>query len=127
MKFGVLLIVGLVAGCGPAAQIGYIDVSKQSRDDITESFNVQIFEGSSPHPRIETYYESLHATSCKNKLWDPPPTKGNALQQLRLKALSLGANAIVNVHFDTQGTDALGTNCWKSVTATGDAVLIDKQ
>jgi hypothetical protein len=28
----------------------------------------------------------VNATSCKNKTWDPPPTRGDATMQLRVSA-----------------------------------------
>ncbi len=64
----------------------------------------------------------IEAYSCKNMAFDPPPSKGNALMQLRLKALDLGANAITDVTFDHQGTDAWGTNCWESIEVSGMAL-----
>ena len=116
-------VVLVLVACGPRSQLDHIDMSKQAPQDVAGSFSVRTYEGSSPHPNVSSFIESIHATSCKNLAWDPPATKGNALQQLRMKAHRLGANAIINVYFDAQGTDAWGTNCWQSITATGDAVV----
>jgi uncharacterized protein YbjQ (UPF0145 family) len=44
------------------------------------------------------------------------------LTQLKLKALDLGADGIIDITFDTRGTDTWGTNCWESVQASGVAV-----
>jgi uncharacterized protein YbjQ (UPF0145 family) len=55
---------------------------------------------------------------------DPPATQGDAMQQLQLRALELKANAVVNVTFDTRGTDTFGTNCWQTVTASGFAATL---
>lgn len=99
-------------------------MSEQNPQEVAASLNVKVYEGSSFTGTVKTYLQSISAFSCKNQAYDPPPTKGDALSQLRLKAARLGANAIVNVYFDTDGTDAWGTNCWKSVTASGDAVVI---
>jgi uncharacterized protein YbjQ (UPF0145 family) len=105
-------------------QLEHMDVSEVSKDEMTAAFKVQVFESDVALANVASYVGSMHATSCKNKVWDPPATKGDALQQLRLKALRAGANALVNVNFDEQGTDVWGTNCWQSVTATGDAVVM---
>ena len=67
----------------------------------------------------------IKAYSCKLLLSDPPASKGDALKQLRLKALEMGANGIVDVTFDSRGTDAFGTNCWESVQVTGVAVKFE--
>ncbi len=87
---------------------------------------VRVSEGTTNTPKIARAIGPVNATSCKNMMTDPPATRGDALRQLRLKALRMGANAVVNVYFDERGTDAWGTNCWESVTATGDAVVIAK-
>lgn len=120
-------VVALLAACGPMPQIEHLDMSEQNKAEIARSMNVQIFEGGTRAPEIEKFLASLDATSCKNLMWEPPATKGNALRQLRLKAYRIGADAVINVYFDTRGTDAWGTNCWESVTATGDAVTLKVQ
>lgn len=89
----------------------------------TEGLQVQIFtvDGKS-HPKVKTYLGDIVAYSCKHLMWDAPASKGNALLQLRLKALDIKASAIIDVTFDSRGTDAFGTNCWESVQASGVAV-----
>jgi uncharacterized protein YbjQ (UPF0145 family) len=57
-------------------------------------------------------------------LTDPPATQGDALQQLQVRVMRLGGNAVGNVTFDTRGTDTLGTNCWQTVTASGLALRL---
>jgi Putative heavy-metal-binding len=61
--------------------------------------------------------------SCKYLPTDPNASETAALQQLRLKALALGATAVVEVRYAHGGT-SLATNCWQSVTASGVAVAV---
>jgi uncharacterized protein YbjQ (UPF0145 family) len=119
----VLLMLSLSA-CGPKAHLAIVDMSQQAPDDVAKSMTVQIFEGVNSSPKIVKPIGLVNATSCKHLTSDPPATRGDALRQLRFKASKLGANAVVNVYFDSRGTDPWGTNCWESVTATGDAVII---
>lgn len=127
IKKSIALIFAItLAGCGPNRQLEHINVSQIPQDEISKAFNVKVYEGGAAHPTVVQFIANLDATSCKNLMWDAPPTKGDALTQLRLKALRLGATAIIEVHFDTQGTDAFGTNCWKSITASGTAVVLQR-
>ena len=57
---------------------------------------------------------------------DPPASKGDALLQLRLRASELGADTILDITFDTRGTDPFGTNCWESVQASGMAIISEQ-
>lgn len=75
-------------------------------------------------PKIKSVAGPVEGHSCQNKLWDPPASNDAALSQLRLRALSLGANGLVDVRYDRAGTD-LGSNCWQSVTASGTAVVFE--
>ena len=52
-----------------------------------------------------------------------PASKGNALTQLKVRAVELGANGVIDITFDYSGTDAWGTNCWESIQASGTAVM----
>lgn len=125
-KYATILGLSLLTiGCGPNRQLEHIDISKVPPEEVSKSFSIHVFEGGTTHPPVKQFLSNINATSCKNKVWDPPATKGDALTQLRLKAARLGATAIVEVYFDEQGTDAFGTNCWESITATGTAVTIE--
>jgi uncharacterized protein YbjQ (UPF0145 family) len=42
------------------------------------------------------YLGDITAYSCKSMMWDKPASKGDALTQLRLKALDMGANGVIN-------------------------------
>lgn len=120
------MILFALSACGANPQLQVIKLSEVSKEELNEARKVKIYQGDSNNVKVRKYLDDLHATSCKNMTWDPPATKGNAMQQLRIKAHRLGANAVINVYFDKSGTDTLGTNCWSSVTATGTAVVMEE-
>lgn len=65
----------------------------------------------------------VEAYSCQRSSLGGPPSRSDALQQLRLKAADMGADAVTEVTFDDAGTN-LQTNCWSSVHAAGTAVRV---
>ena len=121
-KIFLLLLVATFFGCGPAVPVQ--DVSKISKEHLQKAYKIKTYtiNNSTNHPEISEHLGDITAYSCKHMTWDPPASKGNALLQLRLKALELNADAIIEVTFDSKGTDVFGTNCWESVQASGVAV-----
>lgn len=118
----IVMLFVLLGGCGPSVPV--IDISKVPKERLHAAYQIKTYTAGSNlnYPEIEEYLGDITAYSCQNVLWDKPSSKGDALTQLRLKALDLGANGIIDVTFDTRGTDAWGTNCWESVQASGVAV-----
>lgn len=120
---GVALLVSLGA-CGTVAPV--IDVKKVPAETLQASYRVRTYtpETASSYPAVSEYLGPVTAFSCKRLVTDPPASKGNALEQLRIKALDLKADAVVDVTFDARGTDTWGTNCWESVQVSGIAVKV---
>lgn len=112
----------LVAGCAPF--VDRVEMAKVPSEEAQAALNVRLFPVGTPYPEVVQTMGAVSAFSCKNMMWDKPASTGDALAQLRLKAMRMGANAVIDVTTDTRGTDALGTNCWESVQATGTAVVI---
>ena len=120
-KFAAVALLALAGGCAPFVE--QIDLTKVAPAEREASINVRIYNEGTPPPKIAKSVGDVEAYSCKHLLTDPPASRGNALQQLRLKAYRLGADAVIDVVFDTRGTDAYGTNCWETVHAAGVAVV----
>jgi hypothetical protein len=122
-RYALLLILGGgLAAC--AAKVPVTDMAALSPADLTAATNVRVFTTEQTPPKVERAIAPITAFSCKHLTTDPPASKGDALQQLQLKASQVGANAVINVTFDLRGTDTWGTNCWQSVQASGTAVRI---
>jgi uncharacterized protein YbjQ (UPF0145 family) len=119
----ILLSSIILSSCGPKVDV--LDFSTVDQKILTEASKVQIFklDNAQPKPEIEKYVGEITAYSCKHLSWDPPASKGDALKQLKVKAVRQGANGVIDITFDTRGTDTFGTNCWESVQASGTAVV----
>ena len=113
------LLLVLLSGCGPFVDV--MDVNQIPPSERHAAFRLKTYQGAQPHPPVARFLGQIKATSCKNKMWDDAATTGNAMEQLRIKAYRLGADGLVNVACDSLGTN-LGTNCWASITCSGDAV-----
>ena len=126
------IVLGLVLGlllvsCGPTVDV--IKTSKVHPDTLAKASRVQIFvlDNVKQKPEIDQYIGELVAYSCKNMSWDPPASKGDALKQLKIKAVNMGANGVIDITFDKRGTDTWGTNCLESVQASCTAVIFKKK
>jgi len=65
----------------------------------------------------------VEGSVCKVGLYDPPPTKDEAIEQLRIAAVRTGANAVVGTECEDAGT-SLTKNCFASITCRGTAVRV---
>jgi uncharacterized protein YbjQ (UPF0145 family) len=121
-KVTILLIGIILSGCQTFVPVQ--DVSKVDPATMQEAYKVKTFtaESNMSYPDVKQYHGPITAYSCKHMLTDPPASKGDALIQLRLKAVELSANGIIDITFDLRGTDTWGTNCWETVQASGTAV-----
>ncbi|MEE2953022.1 MAG: heavy metal-binding domain-containing protein [Pseudomonadota bacterium] len=109
-----------LTACNTSEQTKRIDTTSLPSALVAAANQVRVIPEGGDYNRL---LGSVQGFSCKRMTWDPPASKGAALQQLRIKAHQLGANAVTNVAYDERGTDTWGTNCWESVTASGDAVI----
>lgn len=121
-KYLIFLLIASLSGC--ATFVPVTDLSKVPKETLQSAYKIKTYTAGSDvnYPEIQEFLGDITAYSCKHLMTDPPASKGNALTQLRLKALELEANGIIDVTFDSRGTDAWGTNCWESVQASGIAV-----
>ncbi|WP_456386244.1 heavy metal-binding domain-containing protein [Profundibacter sp.] len=121
MKKGLFLLLTLaLSACSPFVEV--TDLNDLNPETLNRALRVKTFVIGQPTPAHYTAIAPVTAFSCKHLMTDPPASKGNALLQLQVKALELGASAVVNVSFDTRDTDTFGTNCWETVQASGVAV-----
>jgi S1-C subfamily serine protease len=65
---------------------------------------------------------AIQATSCQNKSWETA-SEEDAVNQLLYKASIAGANGIINVLCETEGT-SFSKNCWSSVTCRSAAIRV---
>lgn len=120
MTLSILILV--LAACSPFVE--QVDLKTASGTETNAALQVRVFPIGIQFPKVRQYLGPVNAYSCKNKVWDKPASTGDAVAQLRVKALRMGANAIIDMSTDARGTDTWGTNCWESVQAQGTAVIL---
>ena len=110
----------LLSACG--TRVPVTDLNKVDPDLLKAALQIRTYVVGQTPDGSYSIVEPIDAYSCKHLIWDKPASKGDALKQLKYKAHAMGANAIMDVEFDTRGTDAWGTNCWETVQASGVAI-----
>jgi S1-C subfamily serine protease len=115
------ILVIVTSGCiGPLVPV--VDLDYESTVKIREAVKVY-----TPEDIQGIQYKRLgivEGVSCMNKIWDPPATREDAIDQLRYRSLALGGNGVATVICGgTEGTN-LAKNCWTSVTCHATAVQI---
>ena len=118
LPVAVLLAATLLAGCGPFIDVVKLDAAE--RPKLRE--RLRYYEGSGP-PSHQVV-QPIRATSCKQKLWDPPASQEDAIDQLRFKAAALGANGISNLTCDSPEGMSVSKNCWSGFTCRADAIKV---
>jgi len=133
--FLLLLLMILLNGCqGTPGAVGVgwpipalvpiINVVDVPKDQLQAARQIKIYTAdNNNYPEIEKSLGKIEGYSVKHLLWEPSPTEEQALIQIRLRALKLGANGIINVSFSRGGlAEALMRDSWESIKVTGTAV-----
>jgi len=107
----------LLSACGPRVEV--LNLDKVPPTEKAQAASIEIYQ--TGHNVRSKIIAPVEATSCKHLLTDPPPSKADATNQLRIKTLRMGGNVITDYSCDDFGTDTWGTNCWASVTCAGNA------
>ena len=109
-------------GCGPFVERHEVTQETAARLET----EIKAYEPTDLKSLKYTTLYGLESWSCKNKLWDPSPTRSDALTQMKLKASEAGANGIKDISCSTEGT-SLGTNCWSAMRCVGTAIKVNTQ
>jgi hypothetical protein len=83
-----------LSGCGTFLPME--DESNPGRLAAAETVQVFNMGDSAPPPRITRTLGAVEGHSCKNKLWDTVSREA-ALRQMKLQAVGLGANGVLEV------------------------------
>jgi uncharacterized protein YbjQ (UPF0145 family) len=109
------LAVGL-ANCGtssPNSDIGLVHVAGVKT--IAPVADVAIVP-TGPAPASDN--QKVVGTSCKNKAWDPAPSKDNAINLMKRQAAERGYNAVYSVDVKPDPSPMM-KNCWSALIASG--------
>lgn len=110
------LLVLPLANCGttsPNSDVGVVHIAGVSK--VADTASVAIVP-TGPAPTSES--QKVVGTSCKNKVWDPDPSKENAINLMKRQAADRGFNAVHSVEVKPDSA-AVFKNCWTSLVATG--------
>lgn len=118
MRFFAILSMFALSGCiGPLVPVAQID----EQSAISLERTTHTYEAGQT-PKGAANLGPIEAVSCKNLMWDPAPTRQNAIAQLRQYARERGGNAVGEISCgDTELTN-LVKNCWASLTCRGVAL-----
>jgi hypothetical protein len=119
--FVLVLVLSFLCSCGTRVPV----VKMQNIDPATlaKSKRVKVYVLGQDPGEFE-YIDSITAWSVKHMLYDPPATRGNAIEQAKVICVEKGGDAIMNVTFDEQGTDTWGTNAWESISLSADVIKL---
>lgn len=107
-----------LSGCGTVAQnsdVGLIHTGLAGRPAVADPTGVTVVEAGPP---LSDEKQRVMGTSCKNKLWDPSPSRENALALMKKQATERGYDAVHSVTVFSDPT-ALAKNCWSALVASG--------
>lgn len=113
-----------VAGCGSLApntdvpQGVYLGVG--DKPPLMNDPSIRIFDGPPP---AGASVVPVAGTSCKNKIWEPAPSREKAISVLKQQARKAGMTAVYSVVV-ADDPSALLKNCWAAITASGVAVKL---
>lgn len=121
------LCVAAVSLCSCGVRVPYRDLSKESPQTLESAKHVRVVTlDSGASLDVAEVIGPIEAWSVQHMTWDPHSSKSDALLRLKIEAVHAGADGVIEVTFDSAGTDAMGSNTWNSVKASGTAVKINK-
>ena len=116
----ILISLLVLSGCAGLGQIER--VSDLSVEQLRQVNNIQFYASDK-----NLHYSSIgriKGISCKGSPFSGDTSKEAAMMQLRIKAVKIGANAVL---FSTCSQDASvdwGNNCWASWVCIGEAAIL---
>jgi hypothetical protein len=106
----------LVVGCASNPRI-----EDMSSSDRAQAASIQIFQGAPDRPYA--VIGEVSGLSCnRNKYQAQDISNDEALQGVKINAIKLGADAVINTFCQTNSDTDWRNNCWASVKCVGDAV-----
>ncbi|WP_370655434.1 Rcs stress response system protein RcsF [Candidatus Binatus sp.] len=120
VRFSLACLCNLFGCYGPF--VAQVHVDKTSAQALESE--VRIYKPADLTGVNYTTLGETEAISCKNQLWDPSPTEGDAISQLRFKAFTRHANGLLLWGCESYGTE-LSKNCWSSLTCRATMIYLD--
>lgn len=120
----IILIASLVGCAGPRVSVKRIN--QLPIDTKRQVLSMPIYNESQLFGRKYRIINVVEGISCKNKAWDPPATKTDAINQAKYWAFEIGADALLNIQCDFPHGTTITYNCWESITCTAQAIKLEE-
>jgi len=116
----ILIPLLVLSGCAGLGQIER--VADLSVEQLRQINNIQFYESDK-----DLNYSSLgriKGISCKGSALSGDTSKEAAMMQLRIKAVKIGANAVLYPTCSHDSSVDWGNNCWESWVCIGEAAIL---
>ena len=113
---GAAVLAACLSSCGtvsPNSDVGLVHVA--GREPIAAVDTVAIVDTG---PALSKEDQRVVGTSCKNKVWDPDPSRDNAINLMKRQAGDRGYDAVHSVQV-IDDPAAVFKNCWSALIASG--------
>jgi S1-C subfamily serine protease len=99
--------------------------AKQEFQPVIAADDVRLFTARDLTPSQYTVIGQVTALSCRRSAWDSRASEYSAMEDLRRKAQSAGADGLLDPQCrSSEGGPDLLNNCWQSVECTGTAITL---
>ncbi len=119
-EFGVITIIVATCLASCASNPRIENLSSEERAKVSQ---VQIFK-SKPEQSFQVLGEVSGLSCNRNKYQAQDISESEALEGLKIKAMMLGGNAVINTLCQKNSDTDWVNNCWASVKCIGDAVKL---
>lgn len=122
-KLAVFPLAFLLAGCvGPLVNVKNID--KLPAETKRSVLSMPIYNEAQLVNKKYDIINVVEGISCKNKMWDHPATKTDAINQAKYWAFEMGADALLNIQCEYPRGTTTTYNCWESITCIAQAIKL---
>lgn len=117
----------IVAGCGttPGVNADVQNVVALNVGGRPVPADVPGVSETASGPEATDARQKVSGVSCKNKMWDPAPSRDAAIRMMKAQAAERGYTAVHSVKVRNAGPDALAMNCWNALVASGVAYIAE--
>lgn len=120
---GFITALSLVA-CG--SFVPTVNVSNLTEEQRHKIRQVEIFNSTQILNKDFKVLTIVEGNSCQNKLYDPPATRANAIEQLKYHSLEHDGDGITNIQCSGREGTSLRTNCWELISCTAEVIRFKK-
>jgi len=118
----VVISITLLGCVGPLVSVK--NINQLPIETKRQALSMPIYNESQLFNKKYSVINIVEGISCKNKIWDPPATKTDAINQAKYWAFEMGADALLNIQCEFPRGTTTTYNCWESITCTAQAIKL---